>query len=115
MDSLKDMEAAKKKVPSAATNKKQKADEGELSYEQRKEISRTISKLEKKVTEIEETIDKLENEISEMDQVLSSSEVVSDQTLFEKYDELKDKLEQTLECWESEHEELEKWKSKKYW
>lgn len=115
LDSLKDLEVAKKNVTSAATNKKQKKAEGELSYEQRKVISRTISKLEKKVEEIEETIDKLENEISEMGHVLSSSEVVSDQNLFEKYDEFKNKLEQTMECWENEHEELEKWKSKKYW
>lgn len=116
MDSMKELETSGKRVASSENNRKQKQTaEGELSYEQRKEISRAISKLEKNVTEIEEMIDKLENEISEMDQILSSSEVVSDQSLFKKYDELKDKLEQTMESWESEHEELEKWKSKKYW
>ena len=116
MDSLKELEAAGKKIPSSEHSRKNKqTNNGELNYEQRKEISRTISKLEKNVTEIEESIDKLEHEISEMDKILSSSEVVNDHTLFEKYDELKDKLEQTMENWESEHEELENWKSKKYW
>lgn len=116
MESLKELETTTKKPASAKNNRKQKMPENEeLNYEERKEVSKNISRLEKKITETEELIDKLETEISEMDQVLSSSEVVSDQSVFDKYDELKAELEKTMGKWEKEHEELECWKSKKYW
>ncbi len=50
-----------------------------------------------------------------MDGLLSSSEVVNDDSVFKKYDELKATLDETLKKWEREHEELENWKRKKYW
>ena len=116
MESLKELETATRKTATEKNNRKQQLPESnEFSYEERKEISKNISKLEKKVTETEELIEKLESEISEMDRILSSSEVVSDPSFFEKYDGLKAKLEKTMEKWEEEHEELEGCKSKKYW
>ncbi len=116
MESLKEWEAAAQKAATTKNNRKQKLPgNAELSYEERKEVSKNISKLEKKVHETEELIEKLETEISEMDRVLSSSEVVSNQSVFKEYDALKAELEKTMGQWEEAHDKLENWKSKKYW
>jgi ATP-binding cassette subfamily F protein 3 len=116
MESLKELEMAGKKASAQKNNRKQKSGgNGELSYEERKEVSKNIAKFEKKVDETEAEIEKLETEISEMDELMSSSEVVDNQSVFDEYDELKARLETTMEKWESEHKELEDWKSKKYW
>jgi len=116
MESLKELEAANKKSQSRkSSDRKAVSNTMDLSFEERKEISKSITRFEKKVENTENEIEKLETEISEMDEQLSSSEVVNDNTVFKKYDELKATLEETLKRWEREHEELENWKKKKYW
>lgn len=116
MESLKELEAANKKSQSRkGSDRKAVSNTMDLSFEERKEISKSITRFEKKVENTEDEIEKLETEISEMDEQLSSSEVVNDNTVFKKYDELKATLEETLKRWEREHEELENWKKKKYW
>lgn len=116
MESLKELEAAGKKNQAKKNiTTKADADNQDLSFEERKEVSKSITRFEKKVEKTEEEIEKLETEISEMDELLSSSEVVNDNLVFKKYDELKATLDETLKRWEREHEELENWKKKKYW
>ena len=116
MESLKELEAANKKSQSRkSSDRKAVSNTMDLSFEERKEISKSITRFEKKVENTEDEIEKLETKISEMDEQLSSSEVVNDNTVFKKYDELKATLEETLKRWEREHEELENWKKKKYW
>ncbi len=87
----------------------------DISFEERKEINRTISRLEKKVNQTEEQIAELEKEIETMDHKLSSSEELKDHSIFENYEKRKAQLEQVLQDWENEHEELENWKLKKSW
>lgn len=116
MESLKELEAANKKSQSRKSSApKAVSNTPDLSFEERKEISKSITRFEKKVENTEDEIEKLETEISEMDELLSSSEVVNDSSVFKKYDELKATLGETLKRWEREHEELENWKKKKYW
>jgi ATP-binding cassette subfamily F protein 3 len=116
MESLKELEVANKKSQSSKSDTpKAVSNNPDLSFEERKEISKAISRFEKKVENTEEEIEKLETEISEMDKLLSSSEVVNDNSVFNKYDKLKATLDETLKKWEKEHEELENWKKKKYW
>jgi ATP-binding cassette subfamily F protein 3 len=116
MESLKELEAANKKSQSRnSSDRKAVSNTMDLSFEERKEISKSITRFEKKVENTEDEIEKLETEISEMDEQLSSSEVVNDNSVFKKYDELKASLNETLKRWEREHEELENWKKKKYW
>ncbi|NQU52362.1 MAG: ABC-F family ATP-binding cassette domain-containing protein [Bacteroidetes bacterium] len=116
IESLKELEAKK---ASNSTNRaiKQKAQisSNTLSFEQKKDISRTISKLEKLVVKTEEEIASIENEIEEMDKLLSSTKTIVDSSVFSKYDVLKEQLNQTMENWETQHEELEDWKTKKTW
>ncbi len=87
----------------------------DITFEGKKEINRNISKLEKQVEKTENQIADVEIELAEMNKVLSSSETLEDQSLFEKYEQLRSTLEQTMERWETEHEELEVWKQKKTW
>ncbi len=116
IESLKELEAKKK-----ANNRKQIKRQTEskslnsLSFEQKKEISRNISRLEKEVTKTEEEISILEGEITDMDNKLSSGETIEDNTVFGKYDQLKDRLHQKMENWEALHNELEDWRVKKTW
>jgi len=87
----------------------------ELSFQERKEINRTISRLEKQVEKTELEIETIEAESTELDKQLSSSEKLEDHSIFGKYELLKKKLKTAMEDWEKQHEELENWKLKKTW
>ncbi len=114
MESLKELEVpAQKETGKQRPPKKGRDRVSEMSFEERKAISRNISRLEKKVAEHEAKIGELEKEIAAMDQILASSGVVSDSSVFKKYDQLKEALNECMELWEQEHEALEDWKSKK--
>ena len=87
----------------------------ELSFQEQKEISRTISRLEKQIEKTEVEIQNIEEESAILDSMLSSSEKLEDHSIFDKYEELKKKLKTAMEDWEKQHEELENWKMKKNW
>jgi hypothetical protein len=87
----------------------------EISFQEQKEISRTISRLEKQVEKTETEIQIIENESAELDRLLSSQEKLEDHTIFDKYELLKKQLKTSMEEWEKQHEELENWKMKKNW
>jgi len=87
----------------------------ELSFQEQKEIGRTISRLEKQVEKTELEIQAIEEESAKLDQILSSSVKLEDHSIFDKYEQLKTKLKTALEDWEKQHEELENWKQKKNW
>lgn len=96
------------------TRPKTSQDNG-LSFEERKDIGKNITRMEKRVEQTEIEIALMEDEIKKMDKILSSSVELTDHSIFERYDKLKAKLEETMESWEMEHKELENWKSKKTW
>ena len=115
IESLKEIEV-KKANTSFRKNKQNKSVSSiTLSFQQKKEISRNISRLEKVVVRTEEEISTIENEIEEMDKLLSSKNTINDSSVFSKYDKLKEKLSQTMENWETSHEDLEIWINKKIW
>ncbi len=114
MESLKELEI--KNNNSRANNSVQKEKgKNELSFEEQKEISRNISRFEKQVQETEQKISDLEARVEDMDKLLSSSTQIDDHSLFDKYEELKKKLEEMMHEWENANEELEAWKNKKTW
>lgn len=86
-----------------------------ISFEERKEINRNVSKLEKTVMGIEETIESLEDEIAQMDKLLDKPGNLADEGFYKRYDTLKTELAKTMELWESAHHDLELWKEKKTW
>ncbi len=114
IESIKEIEA--KNITSKISKQQTKVKSiNELTFEEKKEINRTISRLEKKVIQTEERIAKLEEEIEEMDKKLSLSEQLDDHSIFENYEKNKATLEEIMHDWETEHEELENWKTKKTW
>ena len=86
-----------------------------LSFEERKEISRNVSRLEKQVLATENEIHQLEKQNDELHRLLSSPENLQDHSVFEQYESVKIKLDKMLEQWEKENNELETWKLKKNW
>jgi ATP-binding cassette subfamily F protein 3 len=113
IESLKELEI-KTASKGKDTRPKNSQDNG-LSFEERKDIGKNITKLEKRVEQTELEIALMEDELKKMDTILSSSVELTDHSIFERYDKLKAKLEETMESWEMEHKELENWKSKKTW
>lgn len=114
LDSMKELE--RKDAPTVQDVKEQKqAEETEkFSFEERKEINRNISRLEKSVEKTEQEIGNLESKIAEMDKILENTDG-SDQEIFRKYERTKKELEQKMYEWELLTEELDGLKEKKTW
>ena len=86
---------------------------GQKDFEERKEINRNISRLEKKISETEQDIEKLEEKMSAVNHKLSAAEVLNNRSIFESYDSIRQELNKMLSLWEELHTELENWKYKK--
>ncbi len=114
MESLKELERKANITKNNKLTLKVKSN-NELTFEEKKEINRTISRIEKKVEQTEETIARLEDEINEMDKILANPGNLEDNSIFDQYEQLKTNLEKTMLDWETGHEELEEWKLKKNW
>lgn len=112
MDSLKELEVS--------TNISSKNEEPEkitedpvnkLSYEERKELSRQIKRVEKQISDIEQAIENKESEIADIEMKLATPEGAADTTLFEKHGRLTKELEQDMSRWEGLTVELENMKN----
>lgn len=116
MESLKELEVNFANGNSPKNNKtKNDVKSRGISFEERKEINRNVSKLEKTVMGIEETIESLEDEIAQMDKLLDKPGNLADEGFYKRYDTLKTELAKTMELWENAHHDLELWKEKKTW
>ena len=87
----------------------------ELSFEERKNINKNITRLEKSVAAAEENITRLEKKISEMDTLLANPGRINHDDFFGDYENVKKELADTMEAWERLHNELEEWNTKKSW
>ena len=113
IESMKELE--KKDVPLTQEVKVQKVEEPDkLSFGDRKEINKNISRFEKNIEKTEQEITNLETKIEEMDQALAQADG-SDPEIFKKYERLKKELEQKMYEWELLTEELEELQKKKSW
>ena len=118
LESLKELE---QKNPTSAAQpvkqeeKKVAQPESTLSYEERKEINKAISKLEKSVEQSENEIARLEDEIAAMDENMAKPENMSDPSIFEQYEKLKQDLESVMEQWAEYTEEHENLLKQKTW
>lgn len=106
MDSLKELEVsapakgeAEKIQDSVATNK--------LSYEERKELSRQMKRVEKQIAEIEQAIEDKEKEKIEIESKLATPEGATDVSLFERHGLLSKELETDMDKWNELNIELE--------
>jgi len=109
MESLKELDQKAISAAPTVNETKKVVETNKFSYEERKEINRNISRLEKSIAQAENEITRMEKEIEQIDKAMTNSEVVFDTALFEKYDRLKADLKKVMEDWEkqnNEHEEL---------
>jgi ATP-binding cassette, subfamily F, member 3 len=112
IESLRELE---QQIP-VKKEKKEVAKESEtISFEERKEINRTISRLEKQIAEVEGHISKLESDIATTDKFMADHPEKVDSALFTRYEETKKQLDRELHNWEKQQYELEIWNDKKSW
>jgi len=114
MESLKELESRKKEISPKSPDKKP-SDIPVLSFEEKKEINRMISRFEKNILSIEEKISELEKRIAEADKKMARPEKIEDENFFDEYRTMKKNLDRLMNRWETEHQELEAWKSRKTW
>jgi ATP-binding cassette subfamily F protein 3 len=113
IESMKELE--RKNISLNQEVKVQKVEEAEkVSFEERKEINKNISRLEKSIEKTEQEIAVLEKKIEEMVTNLAVTNG-SDPEIFKKYDRMKKDLENKMYEWEILHEQLEELNSKKTW
>ncbi|WP_165020485.1 ABC-F family ATP-binding cassette domain-containing protein [Dysgonomonas sp. ZJ279] len=110
MDSLQELETQ----TSRNDSKSVEAEESEkteptnkLSYEERKELSRQIKRVEKQIKEMEHSIEKKEKEIADLEVRLATPEDSANTSLFEKHGLLNKELQQDMLKWEELTMELE--------
>ena len=113
IESMKELE--KKDLTLNQGVKPQKIEEVEkVSFEERKEINRNITRLEKSIEKNEKEIATLEQKIIEMDQILAGTNG-TDSEIFKRYDRMKKDLEHKMYEWEVLHHEIEELSKKKTW
>ncbi len=117
MDSLRELEI---KLGKADYNLQMDGDEkraapADISFEERKNINRMITRAEKNIEEIETRISELEKRLGKMDALLADSSRITSDTIFLDYENSKVELSEIMNRWEDAHIELEEWKDKKKW
>ncbi|MBP1629639.1 MAG: glycosyl transferase family 2 [Bacteroidetes bacterium] len=108
LEDLKELEIENK---SKGILKENTISENKISYEKSKEAERELRKIRNQIQKAEQEIENLEKQIHEMDAQLANPKLIdkiqSDNTFFEKYQALKDKLHKTMQDWETLNLELE--------
>lgn len=108
MDSLKELEVSTTVSSTAKTESTPEPEPvNKLSYEERKELSRQIKRVEKQISELEQLIEKKESHIAEIEVKLTSPEGAADASLFEKHGQLTKELQDDMKHWEELTVELE--------
>ncbi len=115
LESMKELE--RKSPSNQPVEKKEKVlvNDNQLSYGERKEINKNISRLEKQIEKSEEKITSLESELEAYDKKMANPSNLEDHRIFEEYDQLKAQLEKVMSEWETNQEEYEVLKQQKTW
>src|SRR5665647_2402801 len=86
-----------------------------VSFDERKEINRMISRVEKQISEAEFQISKMEEEIAVMDKKLADPSTIDNGSLFDQYGKSKKRVEEEMKNWELLNDELKEWEKKRTW
>lgn len=86
-----------------------------ISFEERKEINRIISRLEKQVNDIETSITGLEKKMVSLDLILSNPTADNFNSHLQDYTSTQTEFEKAMKKWENLHLQLEDWTRKKTW
>ena len=116
LESLKELEQRPVNHQSAVKEEKNTVvEDNKLSYEERKEINKSISRLEKLIDQSEREIARLEGKIKAMDEKMAIPDALNEAGIFERYDKLKSELESVMEQWTGYTEEYEQFMHLKNW
>ena len=115
ISSLKELEMRKKSQESVSLPVTAEFELNTITFEEKKNINRNITKSEKQVELIEQKIEMLETEISNLDKMLSTPENIDISKVVERYGKAKSELEEAMSEWENAHNELENWQKQKTW
>lgn len=98
LQDLKQLEVSNKK--DGQNNSMQVASQNKLNYQQSKERERELRKLRAEVVRIEQEVSEIEQKVAEMDETLSTGEAQAAE-FYQKYQQLKNELDERLEMWEN--------------
>ena len=85
--------------------------DSKMSYQERKEMQKKISKAEKTVKESERKIESMEKRLKELDDILCHPENASDMTIITEYTSTKKALDEEVERWEEAAMQLDELKA----
>ncbi len=85
--------------------------DSKMSYQERKEMQKKISKVEKTVKESERKIESMEKRLKELDDILCHPENASDMTIITEYTSTKKALDEEVERWEEAAMQLDELKA----
>ena len=114
IESLKELESINKKTINEEVLNQAIINEDQISFAEKKEINKQITKLEKYITNIEDEISSLEEEVETIN-IKISDPLNTDNSLYTEYEKKKIKLENKYSEWEQVHNELDNWRLKKTW
>jgi ATP-binding cassette, subfamily F, member 3 len=109
LENLKEIE---RKEKLSFKKKSNNISENKQSYLERKEIEKKVRKAQNLVSECEKRIEELERAINELSEVLSDPDKMDD-SLFIKYDDLKNELDAEMKKWEDFTEKLDELKQQR--
>lgn len=92
---------------SQKTSSPEPTDSEVLSYAERKERQKQVTRLQKQVNEIERKISELDTRLSELDTLLCDPKNASDMKLVNEYTDVQREQEKAMETWEELSEKLE--------
>jgi ATP-binding cassette subfamily F protein 3 len=107
MESLQELEV---KALASGSDKPAKPDEkknSQMGYEERKELSKVIKRIEKQIADSEQTIEKLEEEKQSVEEQLATPAGAANLDLFGRYNELVKLVDEEMNKWESLTVELD--------
>lgn len=107
IDSLQELEKKDKKTEEVKVQEVKSQASDTLSFEEQKDLKRKRNQLEKQVKSAEQKIADLEKQIADLEEKMATPKGSSDQTLYIKHGQLRQKLDSVTEMWMEASEELE--------
>ena len=78
-----------------------------MTYAQRKERQKMVSRIQKKINETEKRIETLETRLGELDTMLCDPKNAADMALVNEYTDIQQRLDKEMADWEKLSEQLE--------
>ena len=94
-------------TPSQKAASPEPTDSEVMSYAERKERQKQVTRLQKQINEIEKKISEFDNRLSELDTLLCDPKNASDMKLVNEYTDVQREQEKAMETWEELSEKLE--------